>query len=98
MGDARGIGRRRVLEGAGALLLTASMPRALAAVGTKKPSLVLAPLRTTVGNGVEGGLGVFDLEAGTPTKSDYVQALAHLSEAVRELQDVSVEPVAIGSE
>lgn len=39
-----------------------------------------------------------DLEAGTPTKSDYVQALAHLSEAVRELQDVSVEPVAIGSE
>ena len=39
-----------------------------------------------------------DLEAGTPTKSDYVQALAHLREAVRELQDVSVEPVAIGSE
>lgn len=39
-----------------------------------------------------------DLEVGTPTKIDYVQALAHLSEAVRQLQDVSVEPVALGSD
>lgn len=39
-----------------------------------------------------------DLEMGTPTKTDYVRALAHLSEAVRQLQDVSVEPVAIGAE
>ena len=39
-----------------------------------------------------------DLEVGTPTKTDYVQALAHLSEAVRQLQDVSVEPVALGSD
>ncbi|MDF1595650.1 MAG: hypothetical protein P1T08_06095 [Acidimicrobiia bacterium] len=38
-----------------------------------------------------------DLETGTPTKTDYVNALAHLSEAVRQLQDVSVEPVALGS-
>jgi hypothetical protein len=38
-----------------------------------------------------------DLEAGAPTKTDYVNALAHLSEAVRQLQDVSVEPVALGS-
>jgi hypothetical protein len=37
-----------------------------------------------------------DLLAGNPTKADYVEALAHLSEAVRELQDVSVEPVAVG--
>jgi hypothetical protein len=39
-----------------------------------------------------------DLESGSPTKTDYVLALAHLSEAARQLQDVSVEPVAIGSD
>ncbi len=39
-----------------------------------------------------------DLETGAPTKIDYVRALAHLSEAVRHLQEVSVEPVAIGGD
>lgn len=39
-----------------------------------------------------------DLTSGAPVKADYVQALAHLTEAVRQLQDVSVEPIAVGSE
>jgi hypothetical protein len=38
-----------------------------------------------------------DLIAGRPTKRDYVEALAHLSSAVRALQDVVIEPTAIGS-
>ena len=37
-----------------------------------------------------------DLTAGRPTRADYVGALAHLSEAVRELQEVSLEPTAMG--
>ncbi|MEN8233684.1 MAG: hypothetical protein ABFR89_02030 [Actinomycetota bacterium] len=37
-----------------------------------------------------------DLGAGRATKADYVQALAHLTVAVRELQDVAVEPSALG--
>jgi len=36
-----------------------------------------------------------DLGAGRTTKADYVQALAHLSSAVRDLQDVAVEPTAL---
>lgn len=38
-----------------------------------------------------------DLVAGRPTKADYVDALAHLSNAVRELQEISVEPTAVGA-
>lgn len=30
------------------------------------------------------------------TKSEYIEAVAHLTEAVRQLQDISVEPVALG--
>ena len=37
-----------------------------------------------------------DLGAGRATKADYVEALAHLSVAVRDLQSVAVEPTAIG--
>lgn len=37
-----------------------------------------------------------DLQAGRPTKADYVEALAHLSNAVRQLQEVLVEPTAVG--
>jgi hypothetical protein len=37
-----------------------------------------------------------DIGAGRPTKSDYVEALGHLSAAVRGLQDVVVEPTAMG--
>ena len=37
-----------------------------------------------------------DLVAGRPTKRDYVEALAHLSSAVRDLQNVAIEPTAIG--
>jgi hypothetical protein len=37
-----------------------------------------------------------DLLAGRQTKSEYVDALAHLSAAVRDLQEVAVEPVALG--
>jgi hypothetical protein len=36
-----------------------------------------------------------DLGAGRATKQDYVQALAHLSAAVRDLQDIAVEPTAL---
>lgn len=37
-----------------------------------------------------------DLLSGRPTKTEYVAALAHLSTAVRDLQDVAVEPIAVG--
>ncbi len=37
-----------------------------------------------------------DLMAGRPTKAEYVEALAHLSAAVRELQEIAVEPIALG--
>lgn len=39
-----------------------------------------------------------DLMAGRPTKAEYVEALAHLSSAVRELQEIAVEPLAIGDD
>jgi hypothetical protein len=37
-----------------------------------------------------------DLLAGRPTKAEYVDALAHLSAAVGDLQDIAVEPLALG--
>jgi hypothetical protein len=37
-----------------------------------------------------------DLMAGRPTKGEYVEALAHLSAAVRDLQEIAVEPLAVG--
>lgn len=37
-----------------------------------------------------------DLMAGRPTKAEYVEALGHLSAAVRDLQDIAVEPLAVG--
>jgi hypothetical protein len=36
-----------------------------------------------------------DLMAGRPTKAEYVEALAHLSAAVRDLQEIVVEPIAL---
>ncbi len=39
-----------------------------------------------------------DLMAGRPTKAEYVEALAHLSTAVRELQELAVEPIALGDD
>ncbi len=36
-----------------------------------------------------------DIGSGRPTKGDYVEALAHLTAAVRDLQEVAVEPTAI---
>jgi hypothetical protein len=39
-----------------------------------------------------------DLLSGRPTKTEYVQALAHLSSAVRDLQDIAVEPIAVGDD
>ena len=36
-----------------------------------------------------------DLMAGRPTKTEYVEALAHLSAAVRDLQEIVVEPIAL---
>jgi len=39
-----------------------------------------------------------DVMQGKPTKAEYVEALAHLTEAVRELQEVSVEPLAVVDE
>lgn len=38
---------------------------------------------------------VFDVGSGRPTRADYAAALAHLTVAVRELQEISVEPTAI---
>ena len=38
-----------------------------------------------------------DLLQGKPTKAEYIQALGHLSVAVRQLQDIAVEPVAISA-
>lgn len=35
-----------------------------------------------------------DLLGGRATKAEYVDAIAHLSAAVRELQDIAVEPIA----
>ncbi len=37
-----------------------------------------------------------DLVAGRPTKTEYVEALAHLSAAVLDLQEIAVEPLALG--
>jgi hypothetical protein len=37
-----------------------------------------------------------DLMAGRPTKAEYVEALAHLTAAVGDLQELAVEPIAIG--
>ena len=37
-----------------------------------------------------------DLTQGKATKSEYVEALAHLTLAVRDLQEISVEPLGIG--
>lgn len=39
-----------------------------------------------------------DVIAGRQTKQSYVEALAHLSNAVRSLQDVAVEPIAVGGD
>lgn len=39
-----------------------------------------------------------DVLQGKPTKAEYVEAIAHLTQAVRELQDVSVEPLALREE
>lgn len=39
-----------------------------------------------------------DVGSGRPTKADYVEALGHLTTAVRELQEISVEPTAIVDE
>ena len=36
-----------------------------------------------------------DVMQGRPTKAEYVDALVHLTAAIRELQDVSVEPLAL---
>jgi hypothetical protein len=36
-----------------------------------------------------------DLMAGRPTRAEYVDALAHLTAAVRELQEIAVEPLAL---
>jgi hypothetical protein len=39
-----------------------------------------------------------DVLQGRATKAAYVEALGHLSAAVRELQDVAVEPIALPGE
>ena len=39
-----------------------------------------------------------DLMAGRPTKAEYVGALGHLSAAVRDLQEIAVEPIAVGDD
>lgn len=36
-----------------------------------------------------------DLMAGRPTKAEYIDALAHLTAAVRDLQEIAVEPIAL---
>lgn len=39
-----------------------------------------------------------DVMGGKPTKAEYIEALAHLTQAVSELQEVSVEPLALRAE
>jgi len=39
-----------------------------------------------------------DVMQGRPTKAEYVDALVHLTAAIRELQEVSVEPLAFRAE
>ncbi len=39
-----------------------------------------------------------DLTGGRATKRDYVEAIAHLTSAVRDLQSISVEPHAVGGD
>ena len=39
-----------------------------------------------------------DTAGGRATKADYIQAVAHLTEAVRGLQEISIEPVALAAE
>lgn len=39
-----------------------------------------------------------DLMAGRPTKAEYITALGHLSAAVRDLQEIAVEPIALGED
>ena len=36
-----------------------------------------------------------DIGSGRPTKADYAEALGHLTAAVRELQEIAVEPAAM---
>jgi hypothetical protein len=36
-----------------------------------------------------------DLMAGRPTKAEYIEALGHLTAAVRDLQEIAVEPIAL---
>ena len=36
-----------------------------------------------------------DIGSGRPTKADYAEALGHLTAAVRELQEIAVEPAAV---
>lgn len=36
-----------------------------------------------------------DVMQGRPTKAEYIEALVHLTAAIRELQDLSVEPLAL---
>lgn len=36
-----------------------------------------------------------DVTQGKPTKAEYVEAIAHLTQAIGELQEVSVEPLAV---
>lgn len=38
---------------------------------------------------------VRDVGSGSPTRADYADALGHLTAAVRDLQEISVEPTAI---
>ena len=38
---------------------------------------------------------VLDIGSGRPTKADYAEALGHLTAAVRELQEIAVEPTAM---
>ena len=39
-----------------------------------------------------------DVAGGRATKADYLDAIGHLTQAVRELQEISVEPIAIQPE
>ncbi len=36
-----------------------------------------------------------DVGSGRPTRADYIEALGHLTAAVRDLQEVALEPTAI---
>ena len=96
--EAEVLGRKRSLQAAEDILaaLTQAPTRrrhvAMAAAAVVYSAWMAEPVDVRAAEDV-----AVDLVAGRPTKRDYVEALAHLSSAMRDLQDVAIEPTAISA-